>query len=155
MLKSFVFVLVRGWIVLQVALSGTWVPVRAAEIPLAASPPDVRGWIGLQSPGKSNTVHVIEASINLMDWHEAAVLHDGPFTFRDVTAPAERARFFRLQSRPKTANDTGKNQVNLPDDPFANEPREFFTFGEAKVRWIKFAILRADETRVWFQDSAR
>jgi len=145
------FQLVVGLLVLFSGLYSN----EAQSLPLAATRPDSHRWIHLSSPGKSNSVHVLQASTNLLTWQEAAVLHDGPIGFTDTTAPTVGTRYFRLDSRTRTTTDDGKNWINLPDDRFANEPLETFTFGEAKVRWIKFALLLSDETRVWFQDSAK
>ena len=113
------------------------------------------GWIYLASPGASNEVHVLESSADLATWREAAVLHDGPFDFADVTAPTNATRFLRVTSRPRSTQDDGKNQIRLPDDSFAVPavPADFTR--PAQLGWVKFAILRGDETRVWFQDSVK
>lgn len=127
--------------------------VTAAEL----DPPSVLpgGWIRFSSSGGAGQVHRLESSEDLREWQEMAVLHDGPFAFADVTAPGPTARYVRAASRPRTIQDDGKNQVVLPSDVFA-EPAVSPDFGRpASLGWIKFAILRDDETRVWFQDSRK
>ena len=139
---------IRRWLLAGISAWATGA-VTAAE--LTAAGPDTRGWVRLTSPGQTNRVHVLEASADLRAWREAAVLHDGPVAFADVTTPTNAPRFFRLSSRAKTSADDGKNQVTSPHDPFISRPEPSFIAEEA-AGWVKFAILRDDETRVWFQD---
>ncbi|MCW5557003.1 MAG: hypothetical protein KIT22_04075 [Verrucomicrobiae bacterium] len=126
---------------------------RAAE--LTVSGPDTHGWIRLGSTGGSNQVHVLQASADLRTWRDAAVLHGGPIEFSDVTAPTNVTRFLRLVSRPATASDDGKNGIRILEDPFAEPPLPPDFQRPDRLGWVKFAILREDETRVWFQDSRK
>jgi hypothetical protein len=120
---------------------------------LSILPPDTRGWLVLQSPGETNRIQILEASTDLTTWTQAAVFHEGAFDFADVTAPTNVTRYFRVVSRVRHANDDGRNQLALPNDPFVVQ--EYSDIGEPAIGWVKFAILRGDETRVWFQDSNR
>jgi len=140
----------RGWLLV---FGFAWGVLNAAE--LSVRPPDARGWVHFQSPGTPNSVHVLEASADLAAWRPAAVLHDGPFDFADVTAPTNATRFLRLASRTRTANDDGKNQLRLPEDPFLADPVSQGGAFEVGIRWVKFAIVLGDQTRVWFQDSGK
>lgn len=124
-------------------------------VDLTVQPPDAQGWVQLRSAGQSNQVHTLQASTNLLTWSEAAILHDAPVGFTDVMVAERGTRYFRLVSRPRTGADDGKNWVNLPGDSFANEPEPVFSFEDGKIRWIKWALLRDDESRVWFQNSAK
>lgn len=121
--------------------------------PLNILPPDSRGWLVLRSSGETNRIQILEASTNLATWTQAAVFHEGAFDFADVTAPTNVTRYFRVVSRVRNSNDDGRNQLALPDDPFVVQ--EYSGVGEPGIGWVKFAILRGDETRVWFQDSIR
>ena len=113
------------------------------------------GWIHITSPGAARQVHTLEASPDLHDWRELAVLHDGPFDFADVSAPTNGVRYLRLVSRPRTTQDDGKNQIQLPGDAFLEPPVPSDFNRPARLGWAKFTVLLADETRVWFQDSTR
>lgn len=96
-------------------------------------------------------MQILQSSINLSTWSEAAVFHDGPFDFADLTASTNSTRYFRVVSRARITSDDGRNQMSLPDDPFVVQA--FAPLGESGVDWVKFAILLEDESRVWFQDS--
>jgi hypothetical protein len=140
----------RAGLAVLLAFGLGWVNQGA---PLEAVPPDALGWPRLRSAGESNRVQVLESSADLVRWTEAAVFHGGAFEFADATAPTNMTRYFRITSRAKTAADDGRNQLTLPDDPFV--VAEYTGLGESGVNWVKFAILRGDETRVWFQDGVK
>lgn len=140
----------RAWWVGLLVWSIGWM-ARGATLEVAL--PDANGWPRLRSDGEANRVQLLQASPDLSNWSEAAVFHGGPFEFADVTAGTNGTRYFRLASRTKTAADDGRNQLSLPDDPFI--VTEFTALGEPGVNWVKFAILRGDESRVWFQDSVK
>lgn len=140
---------------LALVFLGLLLPIRAAN--LLVSTGDTRGWLRISSAGGSNQVHTLEASPDLRRWLPAAILHDGPFDFADVTAPTNTYRYFRLVSRTRTPEDDGKNQIYLPHDPFlATAAAGEGESGQGRpLRWVKFSILLNDEARVWFQDSVR
>lgn len=140
----------HAWMTGLLACAMGWI---AESAPLEAVSPDAFGWPRLRSAGESNRVQVLEASADLANWTEAAVFHGGRFEFADVTAPTNVTRYFRVIGRTKTASDDGRNQLTLPEDPFV--VAEYTGLGEPGVNWVKFAILRGDETRVWFQDSVK
>lgn len=130
--------------------------MACAAVELAIPRLSTDGWASIASPGAPNQVHVLQSSPDLQDWQERAVLHDGPFDFADVTAPTNAARYFRVSSRPRTAQDDGKNQIQFREDSFAEPPQSSDFFNRpARLGWVKFAILRDDETRVWLQDSRK
>lgn len=140
----------NAWITLAWAWVSSWLGFTAS---LEAVFPEASAWPRLRSDGESNRVQTLQASPDLSVWSEAAVFHGGPFEFADVTAGTNGTRYFRLTSRTKTAADDGRNQLSLPDDPFI--VTEYAALGEPGVNWVKFAIVRGDETRVWFQDSVK
>lgn len=117
--------------------------------------PDPQGGIRLESPGAPGQVHVLQGSPDLRHWSEAAVLHGGPVGFTDVTASSAGTRYLRLVSRAATASDDGKNGLLFPEDPFAEPPVPPDFQRPARLGWVKFALRREDETRVWFQDSRK
>ncbi|MBL9173969.1 MAG: hypothetical protein JNL10_10585 [Verrucomicrobiales bacterium] len=127
--------------------------VHSAELELPRVAPG--GWIHFSSPGAAGQVHRLESSEDLVEWREMAVLHDGPWEFADVTAPGRSSRFVRVTSRARSSQDDGKNAVVLPSDPFAEPAVTSEFLRPASLGWIKFAILREDESRVWFQDSRK
>jgi hypothetical protein len=104
--------------------------------------------------GRTNAVHVLEHSTDLVSWNEAAQFQDGTFRFAAVESGRGGARYFRALTRTRTTADDWKNQVVLPGDAFANEePNPFET--DPPPRWIKFMLMLPDPTRVYFQDSAK
>ena len=115
---------------------------------LRISPPVRNGWILLDSPLLPNTRFTLEASENLRDWAPIATLHDGAIAYPDVAAPNFEQRFYRASSQPRMAVDDWKNQLVLPNEPF-RAPLQ------SGLRWVKFAILTNDPTRVYYQDSAK
>src|SRR5690606_37930997 len=53
------------------------------------------------------------------------------------------------QVAPRFATNDGKNELVFPNEPFRSAG------SGNEVRWVKFAILRADPTRVYYQDSTK
>jgi hypothetical protein len=78
-----------------------------------------------------------------------STLHNGAFAYPDASAPAFTNRFYRGTFRPRSPNDDWKNQVVIPSDPFAPQGHS------NQVRWIKFAVLTDDFTRIFYQDSVK
>lgn len=146
-----------GALVLAVGLSGLSQPAaRGQAVSLEARRAGAGGAVRLESEGRTNQVHRLERSTDLQSWQEAATLQDGPLAYTDFDAAASGTgvgAYFRVRSRRRTATDDGKNGITLPEDRFANEPRQPYPAGQ--VRWIKFALRRDDPSRVWFQDSAQ
>ena len=127
--------------------------VRILAGPLEVIGNDPLGWLGLRSADATNRVQTLQVSSDLTAWKEAALFHGGNFEFRDSTAPTQTVRFYRVVSRPKTSADDGRNQLQAFEDPFLVRPMAGLF--ENPIHWAKFAILREDPTRVWFQDSQR
>ena len=65
--------------------------------------PDGLGWFHIQSQGTSNQVQILERSLDLGEWTEAGLFHDGPFDHAQPTPLIEGTRYFRLRTRPRTA----------------------------------------------------
>jgi hypothetical protein len=111
--------------------------------------------IELSGDGGSNQLHVLEQSIDLQRWSEAAVLHHAAWRWVGARSPnADAAGYFRVRSRGLTGSDDGRNHLRLPLDPFTNEDPDVYSTAPA-VRWVKFAITAGNAPRIWFQDSRR
>ncbi|MBM3879137.1 MAG: hypothetical protein FJ387_05390 [Verrucomicrobia bacterium] len=135
------------------ALALAWLSPQLAQgagVRLEISRTAGDAWVHLESAGESNRVHTIQRSTDLRAWETFAVTQDGPFALADPETPASSARFFRVISRAKTATDDGKNSIAFPAEPFRSAPGT-----PEEARWVKFAILTAAPSVVWFQDSTR
>jgi hypothetical protein len=139
-------------------------PVHADANSPALSPDIQRannGWMLLNIQGRPNAVQILMASLNLQEWQEIAVIHHTPFSFEDPASAELDRRFYTLRSRAKTNRDDWKNVIvfpeYLPPDIDLQEPffSRFSSYGEGGQRWIKFAILQSDPTRVIYQDSQK
>ena len=113
---------------------------------LEIRPPKSNGWVQLNTVTLTNALITLEASSNLLAWETMATLHDGAFDFPDAAARNFRQRFYRVSSRARVATNDWKNQILFPAEPFRSDPT-------APVRWVKFAILLSDPTRVFYQHS--
>ncbi|MFM7214482.1 MAG: PEP/pyruvate-binding domain-containing protein [Verrucomicrobiota bacterium] len=113
--------------------------------------PDDLGWFHIQSPGASNQVQILERSLDLGEWTEAGLFHDGPFDHAQPTPLIDGTRYFRLRMRPRTTADDGRNQFAVEADPFTVPSHA--SMAEPGVGWVKFTLVLGDEPRVWFQDS--
>lgn len=107
-------------------------------------------WQKVYSAGEMEQVHTLQASTNLLQWFDMAVLHDGPFEIADPASEQSSRRFYRALSRPKTSADDGKNEISFPSDSFLSQ-----LLDATSPRWVKFAIVLNDTNRVWFQDSLK
>ena len=145
------YLVVPGW--LSALLVACVMSGRILAGPLEVLGADPLGWLGLRSSDATNRVQTLQVSGDLTTWKEAAVFHGGSFEFRDPVAPTQTVRFYRVASRLKTSADDGRNQLQAVDDPFLVRPMGGLF--ENPIHWAKFAILREDATRVWFQDSQR
>jgi hypothetical protein len=135
------------------ALACASTALASSPVPLSISPPDPQGWIGLKSSAeKPDTVFTLRASSNLTNWIPIAIIHNGPLNFLDASAPQFQHRFYAAAHAPMTAADDWKNQVVLPDDPFASFAWES---GADQIGWIKFAIVLDEPNRVYYQDSRK
>ena len=151
--RPFVGKLSSARVLLAAGLMGLAVPVlvEGSPISLRILPRDANGWPRIESAGEPGALHAIEASEDLVHWSQLFTLHDGPFRIADSAAGGERIRYYRARSRPLGPQDDFKHQVTLPADPFLSE---HFGFGDG-VRWIKFALVLEDPSRVWFQPSGK
>jgi hypothetical protein len=123
---------------------------QVASIQLEIIPPERNGWIRLNAPPQPNTLLRLETSPDLLTWAPFATLHDGAFAYPDAGSGHLTQRFYRGFAQPRTAIDDWKNQIVLPDDPFRSA-----SGNSSEVRWLKFAILTSDPTKVFYQDSIR
>lgn len=130
---------------------------------LSLKAPDENGWRGLSATDFCEgcldlQLYRIDASTDLTNWIEIARLHDAPFTFFDAASPSLGQRFYRGNRRPREVSlDDWKNQVAYKKelaggvgDPFANGGLQ-----ESGFVFVKFAILRSDPTRVYFQNTLK
>ncbi|MBN2506521.1 MAG: hypothetical protein JXQ71_07495 [Verrucomicrobia bacterium] len=108
------------------------------------------GWWRLELPAQSTERVDLVASTNLDAWTVIATTHGGLRAYPDPASASVSRRFYRARLQPLTAADDGKNQVCFPEDDFLAG-----VSSEAQPRWIKFAILTEDPTRVYYQDSGK
>ncbi len=128
---------------------------------LSIGPPRTNGWTQLRLAGATNVVWNLEASKDLANWKTIATLHALDFVpfwsnssvlnFQDAAAPEFLQRFYRASAVPWTFASDWKNQIYFLFDPFASATRQ----DEPSLRWVKFAILTNEPTRVYYQDSSK
>jgi hypothetical protein len=120
---------------------------------LYIEPLDANGWRPIRWRSYLNSVQVIEASTNMTNWSEIAVTFDSPDVcrFYDPVATNFVQRFYRAATRPKTISDDGQNLITVSPGPDAFTKAS----NSDSIYWIKFTILLADPTRVWFQNSSK
>jgi hypothetical protein len=115
------------------------------------------GWFQLRiDPQPESTLFTVFRSADLRTWQTVAVLHGRefpqpvpPVTFVDPNSNGQ-THFYRVTAEPAEPDDDWRNQAFYPDDPFRSEP---LSFSKPEVRWIKFAILTNEPTRVYYQNS--
>lgn len=90
-----------------------------------------------------NRLLTLRATTNLTDWRTIAVLHDDAFNFSDPATPFSDRRFYQVSAQPLFSTNDWKNQVSGAYEPFR------------RSEWLKFAILTADPTRVYYADENR
>jgi hypothetical protein len=136
-----------GWLCLA-GLTAAGAQVTAPHLEILP-PIGTNGWICLASTSQSNTVIRLEASTNLQAWLPIGTFHDGLSRYPDLAASDSGWRFYRATAGPRGTNDDWKNQILYPNESFrsANEGND--------IRWVKFAILKNDPTRVYYQDSRK
>ncbi|HWH68150.1 MAG TPA: PEP/pyruvate-binding domain-containing protein, partial [Candidatus Sulfotelmatobacter sp.] len=130
---------------LTLSASAQLLPPRLEALPSNAS----NGWVHLSSSFHSNTVLTLEASTNLATWQSIGTLHDALFSYPDASAGGLGQRFYRLRATPRGTEDDWKNQILYPTDSLRS------TNGSQDIRWVKFAIVLSDPTRVYYQDSKK
>ena len=116
------------------------------------------GWPRVAIVDPIGRVYTLQASTNLKEWADAAVLHGRqaetnfpPLPFIDATGNDGRAKFYRVHATSLDFEDDWRNHVYF-DDGFRSEP---ITFGLPETRWIKFAIQTNEPTRVYYQNSSK
>ncbi|MBI2927008.1 MAG: hypothetical protein HYY24_15040 [Verrucomicrobia bacterium] len=132
------------------ALVSTVEPANPPPPRLSILPPTAHGWRRVDAGAVPDAVITLQASSDLKTWTPIAVTHEGLIALADPASAQVAGRFYRAIARTRTAGDDFKNQVFLPGDAFVSSP----TFGSDEPRWIKFAILTSEPTRVFFQDTA-
>ena len=93
----------------------------------------------------------LEGSPDLIQWSELARLHGAFHQFPDLRAPSGQ-QFYRTLIFTRTSADDWKNHAIFPEDPLLSPPPAWDRF---EPRWLKFAILRTDPHRIYFQDSTK
>ncbi len=147
--RAFFHRFLRGFAAGTVAVLGAALGPVAARTLDVLPPPPQGGPLRLGSDSVPGTVLRLEASDNLVDWTEAARLHDAVRAFPAPGLTGRQARYYRLASSPRGPVDDWKNQILFPDEPFrAEAPFD-------SPRWVKFAIVLDDPERVYFQDSGK
>ncbi|MCC7374861.1 MAG: hypothetical protein IT581_09405 [Verrucomicrobiales bacterium] len=145
----FVFVGALGFLLAGAGVStAATAPSLAIQIN-AAGHPTISAGVEVDPP----QVLVIERGANLGNWSELWRIHGPVENVADFTPSDTGHSFYRAWSRPRVATDDWKSLVaGQGDEAFLSEPPPF---GSASPRWIKFAFLRADPSRIYFQDSTK
>jgi hypothetical protein len=105
-------------------------------------------WMRLRSSFHSNTVLTLEAATNFTGWKSIATLHETLFNYPDAGSDGMQQRFYRMLLTPRVSTNDWKNELRFFEDSFRSP-------GFREIRWVKFAILLADPTRVFYQDSTK
>ena len=108
----------------------------------------------LQVSGDPSRSQRVEFNDGAGPWAIAAA-NKGSSQWSSLAEMPAGARLFRaVESVPPTIapNESWKNQLTLPEEPFLSE-----NLGESfvTVKWVKFLIIIDDCTRVYFQDSGK
>jgi hypothetical protein len=140
----------QGWIAMLCLLclasfAGAQLTTPQLEI---HAPSNSNDWLRLRSSIHSNSLLTLEASTNLTGWNDIGTFHDALFNYPDTGADGMRQRFYRLHTVARAATNDWKNELLFPEDSFRSP-------GSGEIRWVKFAILLADPTRVYYQDSTK
>ncbi|HEX5223477.1 MAG TPA: PEP/pyruvate-binding domain-containing protein [Verrucomicrobiae bacterium] len=111
-------------------------------------PVSTNDWMRLRSSFHSNSVLTLEASTNFTDWKTIGTLHDALFNYPDTGREERQRRFYRAIMSPRVSTNDWKNELRFPEDTFRSPY-------DGGIRWVKFAILLDDPTRVYYQDSTK
>ncbi|MFM1945353.1 MAG: hypothetical protein RI897_4335 [Verrucomicrobiota bacterium] len=120
-------------------------PPHLTSVPPSPDHPQVR----LQTQSQAGTVLGLESSPSLNTWTPVALLHDAALNYPNLTHTPETSLFYRAWTRERTPDDDWKNQILFPEDPFLSSA------STSSSRWIKFAILLNDPSRVYYQNSTK
>jgi hypothetical protein len=142
----------RGWLIFPMAVSIFAAKPCVAEPALDFSYSD-QGLV-LQVTGLSSRSQRVEFNDGSGPWAIAAA-NKGSSQWDAVAEMPAGARLFRVvESIPPAIapNQSWKNELTLPEEPFLSE-----SLGESfvTVKWVKFVIVIDDCTRVYFQDSSK
>jgi hypothetical protein len=110
------------------------------------------GFVHISCSGPSAWVYRLLASSNLTTWTELARTREGLIRYPDARSEPTAVKYYRVAAFPATEADDYKNQVVYPDDPLLSP---FPPYESPQPRWIKFAIILDDPSRVYFQDSTK
>jgi hypothetical protein len=122
---------------------------------------ETNGWWRVDGVAPYLSALTLEASPNLNEWTQIAVLHQpttnfatnwSPFTYLDPGSTNTSQRFYRFSTVQRQPTNDWKNQVYHPYDDFLpggflGGPDETLAANE---RWIKFAIVTNEPTRVFY-----
>jgi hypothetical protein len=112
----------------------------------------------------TNELVTLQISSDLSRWRDLALLDfrqpkpdsydewwatNSTFAYDDLEAPSQFLGFYRFHTTPFHLTNDWKNQVLLASDAFSQTG---VNTDQDAVRWIKFAILRDDPFRVYYQD---
>ena len=129
--------------------------------------PATNGWMRVAGTMVTNQVVMLQSSPDLRQWESLALLDfrqpkpgtygewwstNETFSFWDLAAPRESRRFYRFNTAPFRSTNDWKNQVLFATDAFAQTG---LNTDQDAIRWVKFAILRDDPGRVFYQDGGR
>jgi hypothetical protein len=124
--------------------------VSAAGDRLTLLPPLANGWLRFDMPGAATNVFVLQGSRDLQRWTNVALTIGGLAAYPDPASTNLSHRFYRVHILPKATTNDWKNQIAFPTENFLSAPLD-----NTQPRWVKFAILTADPTRVYYQDSTK
>ncbi len=125
-----------------------WAQATAPRLEILA--PDARsGWVRLNSTFHSNTVLWLQAGTHLGAWQTVGTFHNALLAYPDAASAEWPYRFYRLAASPRGSNDDWKNQILFPLEPLRSSN------AMQSVTWVKFALVLAEPTRIYYQDSRK
>ena len=119
----------------------------------AGQPITIETWLS------GNQATLIFASTNLHDWQEIARMFDRASNsigiktnlFHDFAATNLSHRFYYTRTATLTDAYDWKNKISFPTEEFLSATNR----NTDKPQWIKFAILKSDPYKVYYQDSTK
>src|SRR4051812_22341939 len=103
-------------------------------------------WLRLRSSTSLSSLLTAQASRDFKSWMNIGVTHDKFWNF--PTRAEAPGLFYRVRSESLTPTNDWKNEILFPDEKLRSPDGQ-------ELRWVKFAILLNDPTRVYFQDSSK
>jgi hypothetical protein len=135
----------RSVLLLVVTVSSLWAQVQTS---VSIDPPGTpNDWLRLRTSESPNSLLTLQATTNFQTWSTVATTHDKFWNF-PARAETPGALIYRVRSERRGATNDWKNELLFPEEPLQSP-------FSADARWVKFAILLNDPTRVYFQDSSK